>query len=93
MPTHNPSPRFQEAFENFTKDVDTKDVKSFQQLWLEFMLWGGNHTPMTAKQTEALKYQAYEHKIGYVSVEHDRRRGRVYRNVGNGRYVPREEYF
>ena len=92
MPTRNPSPKFWEAFENFKKDVETQDVKSFQQLWFQFMIWGGGHTPMTHKQTEALKYQAYEKKIGYVSVEQDERRGRVYRNVGNGQYVSREEY-
>lgn len=82
----NKSPNFKDAWENFSHDVDTSKIKTFQQLFYQFMMWGGKHTPMTKKQTDALKYQAYKNHIGYIDVRKDRRGINHYRNVGTGRF-------
>jgi hypothetical protein len=91
MPINDPSPKFEKAFKTFEKDVDTKKIKSFNQLFYQFMIWGKGHTPMTPKQTNALKFQAYKRNKWNVEISRTKRGTTIYRNVGTGRFIKKED--
>ena len=88
--------KFPEAFRRFEKVVDTKNIKSFEQLRLAFESW--NIKPyLTSKQTHALGVEAEKRGIIPVQKVHvsyvrqtktgERRIDFVaYRNVKTGRW-------
>ena len=84
--------RFPEAFDRFEQDVETKYIKSFQQLFFSYMMWGGKYASMSRRQVIALKHEAIKRGIGNISVERDRL-GRIhYRDVGTGRFVKKASF-
>ena len=83
---------FPQAFDRFEQDVDTRNIKSFQQLFLSYRVWGGKYAPMTKKQTTALKHEASKRGIGNTSVERDRKNRKHFRDVGSGRFVKRKSF-
>ena len=84
--------KFPQAFSRFAEDVDTRNLRSFQQLFFSFQIWGGKNAPLTWKQTRALKIEASKRGIGNTSIERDKRNRRHFRDVGSGRFVKRKSF-
>ena len=84
--------KFPQAFDRFEEDVDTRNIRSFQQLFFESQTWGGRQTPMTRRQTEAQRHEASKRGKGNTSVERDRKNRRHFRDIGSGRFVKRKSF-
>lgn len=87
--------RFPEAFNRFERDVGTKDIRTFSQLFFEYQQWGGKMAPMTHKQVSALRMEAVKHHIGDVeSISFRRKNKRVshFRDLRNGRFISKKQY-
>jgi hypothetical protein len=93
--------KFPEAFRRFEKDVDTRNIRRFQELRLSFSFWAGRNWKDTRKQNEALRIEA--RKRGFRVTEERRPTAKVgwrhetitvrgklrsiYRDVKTGRFI------
>ena len=89
--------KFPEAFRRFEKQVDTKNIKNFEQLKLSFENWNIRPYGLTQKQTHALGVEAQKRGISpvmrvHVSYVRETKSGSrridfvAWRNVRTGRW-------
>lgn len=62
--------RFPEAFERYEtkEDLDSRGIKTFDELLVSFAMWGRSKAPLTRKQTKALAVEAKERGIKGIKV-------------------------
>jgi len=99
--------RFYKAFNQFSKDVDTTDIKTFQQLLYQITEWGidanGRHhiNLDSKKQVKAIAREGKD-RLGLLCVmrkEYSRKSSKgkeytqvIYRDINTGKFSTRSEY-
>lgn len=78
--------KFPEAFQRFEQNVNTDEIRSFNELRMVFGHWAGSKWKETPRQIQALKIEAARLRIGRMPMKPRYVKPRVYRRkFGRGR--------